>query len=94
MAPTSSLLAAGLLAASAAAAPLEARASNGSTGVTFDDIKASTQLKWTDCYEKPLQCAKLTLPLDYSDSKAGTVDIAYARYLLNETAEDLMFNPG
>ncbi|KAH8719255.1 hypothetical protein GQ44DRAFT_829351 [Phaeosphaeriaceae sp. PMI808] len=40
------------------------------------------------------QCACLTVPLDYGNAKAGTTDVAFIRYLVNENAKDLLHNPG
>lgn len=63
---------------------------------TFQEITPSAELEWHDCFEpgKNLQCARLTVPLDYEDEAAGTTDIAYIRYLLDEDAPDMIFNPG
>ena len=61
---------------------------------TFDDVIPSPELNWVDCIGPDRQCAKLTVPLDYENPDLGTTDIAFARYLLSEDAEDMLFNPG
>ena len=34
------------------------------------------------------------MPADYNDTEAGSLDIAYIRYLVNDKNEDIMYNPG
>ncbi len=59
MAPTTFLLGACLaLTAAAVPAPIIPRQSD--ERISFKDIEASTDLKWTNCGAKPFQCAKLT----------------------------------
>jgi pimeloyl-ACP methyl ester carboxylesterase len=95
---TASLLATTATASGIARPAIFKRQNNPSTeaGVTFNDITPSPELKWVDCYtpEENLQCAYLTVPLDYADPSAGTINVAYMRYLLSEDAPDMMFNPG
>jgi pimeloyl-ACP methyl ester carboxylesterase len=56
----------------------------------------SQELEWSDC-ESGKECAKLTVPIDYQDPDAGTIELA----LLKAPAEDpdarvgsLVVNPG
>ncbi|KAF2010989.1 alpha/beta-hydrolase [Aaosphaeria arxii CBS 175.79] len=57
-------------------------------------IKPSANLSWTPCYVN-FMCANLEVPLDYEDSQAGTTNIAFIKKAsLNESAEDILINPG
>ncbi|KAF2649061.1 alpha/beta-hydrolase [Lophiostoma macrostomum CBS 122681] len=102
MKPSTSSFTSGLLAvaATATASPLGFAAipkrqnTTQAINTTFFDISASPELNWIPCYKENIQCTKLTVWLDYEDESAGTTDIAFARYLLSEDAEDLLFNPG
>jgi hypothetical protein len=97
----SPLFGVGLVAALAAAAPaprapiLQTRDTSGTTPATiFAHVEPSAQLRWANCYKANYQCSYLTVPLDYADASAGTIDLALVRYLINEDSEDLLFNPG
>jgi len=97
MAPVTSLFFASILASTAAALPrfpIHKREDNSTAKRTFADIEPSAELNWVDCYGDNLQCTYLTVPLDYADKSAGTTDVAFIRYVLDEDAEDLLFNPG
>lgn len=101
---SSPLVGLGLVAALAATAPathapiLQTRDTNATTPLTpatiFANVVPSAQLHWVDCYKPHYQCSVLTVPLDYTNASAGTTDLALARYLISEDAEDLLFNPG
>lgn len=100
MGRTSRLAAAGLLAASATAAPrgpipIHRRQT---AGTTHDNLtRPSPDIDWQPCYENSLEgleCTWLTVPLDYENLDVGTTDIAFIRYLFSEDAEDLYYNPG
>ncbi|ORY04539.1 TAP-like protein-domain-containing protein, partial [Clohesyomyces aquaticus] len=60
-------------------------------------ITPSTDLHWTPCYDN-FTCARLTVPLDYTDPSIGTVAVAYIRKASTskpiDSAESIMFNPG
>lgn len=104
MGRTSRLATAGLLAASATAfprgpIPIQKRQNEtGTVGTTHDDLeKPSLLIDWQPCHEdtaENLQCTWLTVPLDYENLDAGSADIAFIRYLLDENVEDLIYNPG
>ncbi|KAF7433707.1 hypothetical protein PC9H_005670 [Pleurotus ostreatus] len=50
-----------------------------SLGATFlTNLETSTELKWTDCYAQ-LQCARLQVPLNYSDPEGDAASIAVTR---------------
>ncbi|KAF7433702.1 hypothetical protein PC9H_005665 [Pleurotus ostreatus] len=61
-------------------------------------LETSTKLKWTDCYTQ-LQCARLQVPLNYSDPDGGTASIAVIRFPSPLAGTDdykgpILFNPG
>src|SRR5262245_27458932 len=68
------------LALVAAGLPAVASDGNGSDLSRFYRQKVT----WTKCkgdgMPKDLQCGKVTVPLDYTKPKAGTLDLALARY--------------
>ncbi|KAJ8697530.1 hypothetical protein PTI98_004324 [Pleurotus ostreatus] len=47
-------------------------------GFIWDKLETSTELKWTDCYAQ-LQCARLQVPLNYSDPEGDAASIAVTR---------------
>ncbi|PPQ71711.1 hypothetical protein CVT26_007628 [Gymnopilus dilepis] len=71
------------------------------TQPTFNwtSIPGSTNLSWVDCYTAPLQCTRLNVPFNYSDTSAGEATLALIRVpsTLNGTADyrgPVLFNPG
>jgi hypothetical protein len=93
---TAALLSAIVTAVPAPAAPILAQrqANLTANATTFIGIKPSSKLNWTPCDAPPFQCAYLTVPLDYKNGNAGTTNIAFIRYPVNEKLDDLLFNPG
>ncbi|KAJ7160667.1 Alpha/Beta hydrolase protein [Mycena crocata] len=63
----------------------------------WDHVKPSKNLKWVDCYST-YQCARLQVPMDYSNPKVGTAAIAVIRLPANVSKEEyrgpILFNPG
>ncbi|KAF2731529.1 hypothetical protein EJ04DRAFT_498598 [Polyplosphaeria fusca] len=60
----------------------------------FTAINPSPEIVWTPCFDN-FTCALLEVPLDYSNTSAGTVDIAFLKYWSdNPDAEDVLLNPG
>ncbi|KAI0505183.1 Alpha/Beta hydrolase protein [Xylaria bambusicola] len=51
---------------------------NSSKGDGFDNIEPSTNLTWTPCLGG-FTCAKLEVPLDYSNTSLGTTSIAFLK---------------
>lgn len=84
------------VASPAARAPILASRQTDSTAnvTTFASITPSPELNWKSCYAENFQCTYLTVPLDYQNISAGTTDVAFIRYLVNETLDDLLYNPG
>jgi pimeloyl-ACP methyl ester carboxylesterase len=93
-----SIFAAGLLAAAATASPFPrldtSKRQEDKSAPTFSHIEPSAELKWVDCFKEKWRCAYLTVPLDYANTSAGTIDVAFVKYLYSEDAEDVIFNPG
>ncbi|KAF8152839.1 hypothetical protein K438DRAFT_1525004, partial [Mycena galopus ATCC 62051] len=60
-------------------------------------LTPSKDLVWVTCYST-FQCARLEVPLDYSNSSAGTADLAVIRLPSNVSKSEylgpLLFNPG
>ncbi|KAL0575350.1 hypothetical protein V5O48_006629 [Marasmius crinis-equi] len=79
---------------------LNALVSAQSAPPTFDwnTITPDKNLSWSDCYEQPVQCARLEVPLNYSQPDDGkTTAIAIIKYpaAANEsTGGPIFFNPG
>lgn len=103
MGQVSSLVAASLLVTTTTAVPrlaipnTQERQSENVTSISFDNITASANIEWIPCYQAAnpnAQCTFLTVPLDYENEDAGTVNIAFVRHFLSEDVEDLFFNPG
>ncbi|TFK97416.1 Alpha/Beta hydrolase protein [Pterulicium gracile] len=70
-----------------------------SGGFNWESIEPSTELQWVSCYDRPLQCARLSVPLDYKNPSLGTAAIAITRVPspLAGTAAyrgPIIFNPG
>ncbi|KAJ7290748.1 Alpha/Beta hydrolase protein [Mycena rebaudengoi] len=63
----------------------------------WDHLRPSTDLKWVDCYSI-FQCARLEVPLDYSDRNVGNAALAVIRLPANVSKEEyrgpVLFNPG
>ncbi|KAF2108824.1 TAP-like protein-domain-containing protein [Lophiotrema nucula] len=60
----------------------------------FADLSPTSDLVWTPCFDN-FTCALLELPLDYSDTEAGTTAVAFIKKSsTNPDAEDVLFNPG
>ncbi|KDR86162.1 hypothetical protein GALMADRAFT_132746 [Galerina marginata CBS 339.88] len=59
----------------------------------------ASNLSWTSCYSSPLQCSRLTAPLNYSNPNAGSISLALIRIPspLSGTPSyrgPILFNPG
>ncbi|GJE95991.1 alpha/beta hydrolase [Phanerochaete sordida] len=82
---------------SAACARLARR--DSAPGFDWPSINASKTLSWTPCYDT-LKCARLTVPLQYSNTSAGEAQIAVAVSPSNFSVGDanylgpILFNPG
>ncbi|KAL4257974.1 Serine protease/Carboxylesterase S33 [Pleurotus pulmonarius] len=68
-------------------------------GLIWDDLETSTELKWTECYTQPLQCARFQVPLNYSDPEGTTASIAVIRFPsplagTEEYKGPILLNPG
>ncbi|KAJ7194989.1 TAP-like protein-domain-containing protein [Mycena pura] len=63
----------------------------------WNQLTPSTDLHWVDC-NSIFQCARLEVPLDYSDPGAGSAALAVIRLPANVSQEDyrgpLLWNPG
>ncbi|UKZ73259.1 hypothetical protein TrVFT333_000902 [Trichoderma virens FT-333] len=62
----------------------------------FDTIKPSANLTWTPCFDD-FTCARLELPLDYSNKSIGTTSIAFIKLAgKNASVESpsIIINPG
>ncbi|KAE8140405.1 Alpha/Beta hydrolase protein [Aspergillus pseudotamarii] len=62
----------------------------------FENIEPSAKLTWTPCFDA-LNCARLEVPLDYSNRSLGTTSIAFIKLAgKNATAESpsIILNPG
>ncbi|EKM52549.1 uncharacterized protein PHACADRAFT_126443 [Phanerochaete carnosa HHB-10118-sp] len=63
------------------------------------NLTASTNLSWTSCYDT-FQCARLTVPLQYSNISAGEAQVALLVSPSNFSKDDpsylgpILFNPG
>ncbi|KAJ7049955.1 hypothetical protein C8F01DRAFT_1092879 [Mycena amicta] len=67
------------------------------TDFDWDSVQPSTELDWTPCYDAPLECARLIVPLDYSHPvcNASTAMIRFpATSDPSEYRGPLIFNPG
>ncbi|TLD03544.1 uncharacterized protein PgNI_11521 [Pyricularia grisea] len=63
---------------------------------TFSTIKPSPHLTWTQCFDG-FTCAKLQVPLDYSNKSIGTTSIAFIRWAgknATENSQSIMAIPG
>ncbi|KAF8166398.1 Alpha/Beta hydrolase protein [Pholiota molesta] len=65
----------------------------------WTSIVPSDNLTWTECYSPPFQCARLNVPMNYSDATSGTFALSMVRIpspLNNTTAYrgPILFNPG
>lgn len=81
------------------ASPLfKTRDSNATMVYSWDNITSSPDLIWTPCFDN-FTCSRLTVPLDYSNTTAGTTSIAYINFpAANATStvpvQDILINPG
>ncbi|KAJ3501873.1 hypothetical protein NLJ89_g9145 [Agrocybe chaxingu] len=71
------------------------------TAFDWNSITPSTSLNWVSCYSQLTQCARLNVPLDYSNPSAGSAAIALIRIpsplgLSGSPAYrgPILFNPG
>lgn len=61
---------------------------------SFDSIRPSQELVWSPCFQS-YTCAKLEVPLDYSNPEIGTTEVAFIKQASdNPDAQDILFNPG
>ncbi|CZR62825.1 uncharacterized protein PAC_12722 [Phialocephala subalpina] len=75
------------------ASPLQSR-NNGTMVYSYNDVKPSTVLSWTPCWNN-FTCTMFEVPLDYTDPSIGSMGVAFIKKAsLNATAEDLIINPG
>ncbi|EWY84346.1 hypothetical protein FOYG_14098 [Fusarium oxysporum NRRL 32931] len=66
------------------------------TSFDWASIKAQPDLDWAPCYEN-FTCTKLEVPLDYSNSRVGTTEIAFIKYSpsdVSNQSQDLILNFG
>lgn len=57
-------------------------------------IVPCADLEWIPCFDK-FSCARLIVPLDYSDTSVGNTTIAYIKLsAAKQPAQDILFNPG
>ncbi|KAJ7751892.1 Alpha/Beta hydrolase protein [Mycena maculata] len=63
----------------------------------WDQLTPSQDLDWVECYST-FECTRLQVPLDYSNSSAGTAALAVIRLPSNASQAEylgpLLFNPG
>ncbi|KAF5311061.1 hypothetical protein D9619_008145 [Psilocybe cf. subviscida] len=70
------------------------------SGFSWDDIPTTKELKWRACYDSGLQCARLEVPLNYSDPDGRKASIALVRKPADVPTESgfyrgpVLFNPG
>ncbi|KAK1234476.1 hypothetical protein PQX77_002330 [Marasmius sp. AFHP31] len=70
------------------------------TELSWDSIKPSTELQWTQCYTGEFQCTRLQVPLDYDNPDRDSAIIALIRLPaeVSSDSEDylgpILFNPG
>ncbi|KAF7305729.1 hypothetical protein HMN09_00726200 [Mycena chlorophos] len=69
----------------------------------WDSISSADALSWTACYDAPLECARLSVPLDYTTGASraesvGNASLALVRFPANVSANEyrgpILFNPG
>ncbi len=59
------------------------------------DGDIATTLNWTDCGEAGLQCATLSVPMNYLETEADTIDMALIRHAASSVRRGvLLLNPG
>ncbi|KAF5311062.1 hypothetical protein D9619_008144 [Psilocybe cf. subviscida] len=67
---------------------------------SWDNIPTTKELKWRGCYHSGLQCARLEVPLNYSDPEGRKASIALIRKPADVPPESgfyrgpVLFNPG
>ncbi|KAF2647399.1 hypothetical protein K491DRAFT_784747 [Lophiostoma macrostomum CBS 122681] len=62
----------------------------------WKDITPSPDLKWTPCFDT-YSCARLLVPLDYSNPSIGTTSIAYIKLSAkneSSSSQNIQINPG
>lgn len=62
-------------------------------------VEPTTDLRWVDCYQSPLQCTRLSVPLNYSAPDQGNAAIAVIRVPSPVADTDayrgpILYNPG
>ncbi|KAF2636648.1 alpha/beta-hydrolase [Massarina eburnea CBS 473.64] len=81
----------------ATGSPLLLRQTNSTVDkYDWSEIEASPDLKWQSCFQN-YTCARLIVPLDYTNTSAGSTTIAYIRQSAVNNAsesEDILINPG
>ncbi|KAF7340398.1 AB hydrolase-1 domain-containing protein [Mycena venus] len=86
-----------LLAAVLLSALLVSPTASAQSTFLWDQLTPSENLDWVACYST-FQCARLVVPLDYSDSSVGTAALAVIRFPANVSKSEyrgpLLFNPG
>ncbi|KAF1983862.1 hypothetical protein K402DRAFT_382243 [Aulographum hederae CBS 113979] len=75
------------------ASPVQRR-DNTSMVHNFADIEPSAELRWTPCFDN-FTCSMLEVPLDYTDLSVGNTVVAFIKASSgNDSAEDVLINPG
>jgi len=67
-----------------------------SAAAPVDDDPVPPPLSWAPCHGD-FECATLTVPIDYAEPRAGTIDLAVTRHPADKQAErvaSLIVNPG
>jgi pimeloyl-ACP methyl ester carboxylesterase len=63
-------------------------------------VEPTKNLTWVQCYDGTIECARLQVPLNYSNPEGDSAAIALARIKANVSAESIdylgpiFFNPG
>ena len=65
----------------------------------WTSVEPTTDLRWVDCYQSPLQCTRLSVPLNYSAPDQGSAAIAVIRVPSPVADTDayrgpILYNPG
>lgn len=68
--------------------------SSDGTGNSEDTLQS--RIDWTSCHEDSLECATLSVPMDYSEPDGESIDVALIRHVAsNDVAMgSLLLNPG
>ncbi|KAF1935776.1 alpha/beta-hydrolase [Clathrospora elynae] len=62
----------------------------------FSQIILTVDLHWTPCFES-FTCTRLQVPLDYANSSAGTISVAFIKHAdpnASAKTHDILYNPG